>query len=94
MNGVDWILDGVTLSPLALGLTFHRTDAGEQHFRWTPCKDLSIRLKNGEVLDVKGTTGVGSSDTHMDMQVEFLMPLDLEQVESLHVCGVDIPLRE
>ncbi len=93
-NGAEWILDGVTLSPLALGLTFHRTDAGEQHFRWTPCKDLSIRLKNGEVLDVKGTTGVGSSDTHMDMQVEFLMPLDLEQVESLHVCGVDIPLRE
>ena len=94
VNGVDWILDGVTLSPLALRLTFHREDGGERYSRWAPYRDLSLRLKNGEALDVKGSTSIGSSNSHIDMQVEFSMPLDLEQVEYLHVCGVDIPLHE
>lgn len=95
-NGVDWILDSVTLSPLSLALTFHREDDGGRRSDWFgwAYKSLSIRLKSGEVLELRGTTGVGSSNTQMDMQVEFLMPLDLEQVESLHVCGVDIPLHE
>lgn len=93
VNGVDWILDGVTLSPLALGLTFHREEGG-RYSRWAPYKGLAIRLKSGEVLDIKGSTGIGSSDTHIDVHVEFLMPLDLERADSLLVCGVEIPLRE
>lgn len=94
VNGVDWILDGVTLSPLALGLTFHREDEGGRYSRWSPCRDLAIRLKSGEVLELKGTTGVGASDTQVEARVEFLVPLDLERVESLRVCGAEIPLRE
>lgn len=95
VKGIDWILDGVTLSPLALGLSFHREDDGRYSdwFGWA-YKDLSIRLKSGEVLELKGSTGVGSSNTQMNMQVEFLMPLDLEQVEALCIYGMEIPLRE
>lgn len=93
VNGVDWILDGVTLSPLALGLTFHREDEGGRYSDWSPCRDLAIRLKSGEVLELKGTTGVGASDTQVEARVEFLVPLNLERVESLRVCGAEIPLR-
>ena len=51
-------------------------------------------MKGGEVLELHGSTGVSSTNTHMDVQKEFHMPLDLEQVESLLVCGVEIPLWE
>ncbi len=105
--GEDWILDSVTLSPLALGLRFHWEDGGARPgsssrdealrrstaFR-TPLKGLSFRLKSGELLEVKGSSGIGSSDTHIDAQIEFPMPLDLEQVEALLVCGAEIPLAE
>lgn len=93
VNGVDWILDNVTLSPLALGLSFHREDEGGRYSRWTPCKNLSIRLKNGEILDLMGSSFIGSSNTSVDAQVEFLIPLDLEQADSLFVCGAEIPLQ-
>lgn len=92
VNGVEWLLDGVTLSPLALSLTLHREEGGEPRSHWLP--DLSIRVKGGEVLELHGSTGVSSTNTHMDVQKEFHMPLDLEQVESLLVCGVEIPLWE
>lgn len=94
VNGVDWILDGVTLSPLALGLTFHREDRDGRYSRWSPCRDLSLRLKNGEILDIKGSAFVGSSNTDVEARIEFPVPLDLDQAESLRVCGVDIPLHE
>lgn len=94
VNGVDWILDSVSLSPLALGLTLHREDEEGRYSRWSPCRDLGIRLKSGEVLEIKGSTSIGASDTHIDARIEFLIPLDLEQVESLQVCGVEIPLQE
>ncbi len=94
VNGVDWILDGVTLSPLALGLTFHREDRDGRYSRWSPCRDLSLRLKNGEILDIKGSAFVGSSNAEVEARIEFPVPLDLDQAESLRVCGVDIPLHE
>lgn len=92
-GGVDWILDSVTLSPLALGLRFHREDGG-RYSDWSPCRDLSVRLKNGEVLDLQGSRSEGRGDTQVDARIEFLIPLDLEQVESLHVCGVDVNLEK
>lgn len=112
MQGEDWILDSVTLSPLALGLSFHRESGGNspespgrdealrrsvserRQFPWLPLKDLSFRLKGGEVLEIKGSSAIGSSDTHVDARVELPMPLDLEQVEALRVCGLEIPLSK
>lgn len=93
VNGVDWILDNVVLSPLALGLAFHREDGG-RHSDWSPARDLSIRLKSGKTLDVHGSRSEARSDSRVDARIEFPMPLDLEQAESLRVCGVDIPLLE
>ncbi len=93
VNGVDWILDNVVLSPLALGLDFHREEDG-RHSDWSPARDLSIRLKSGETLDVRGSRSEARNDSRVDVRIEFPMPLDLEQAESLQVCGVDIPLHE
>lgn len=93
VNGVDWTLDSVTLSPLALSLAFHREEGG-RYSSWSPCRDLSVRLKNGEVLDLKGSRCEGRSDTRVDARIEFLIPLDLDQADSLHICGAEIPLRE
>lgn len=106
VNGVDWVLDSVALSPLVLRLSFHREDQGERYSdqerysdwvrysKWVPSRDLFLHLKNGEVLDVKGGSGIRASDKQMDAQVEFLMPLDLEQVDHLSICGEDIYLHE
>lgn len=91
-NGVDWVLESLTLSPLALRMSFYRREEG-RYSDWGPYKNLTIHLKNGEVLDMKGcSTGIGASDRAMDVQVEFPMPLDMEQLDYLRVCGVDIPL--
>lgn len=91
-SGIDWILEDVSLSPLSLWLDFYREDGG-RYSDWVPYKDLALCLKNGEVLDVKGTTRSGISNSHLKIEVLFPVPLDLEQVESLRVWGTDIPLR-
>ena len=93
-NGVDWVLEQLTLSPLALRMSFRRKEAG-RYSDWGPYKGLAIHLKNGEVRDMKGcSTGIGASDNAMDFRMEFPMPLDMEQLDYLRVCGVDIPLAE
>lgn len=93
-SGIDWILEDVILSPLSLWLNFYREDGG-RYSDWIPYKDLALCLKNGEVLDIKGTTRSGASNDHLKIEVLFPVPLDLEQVESLCVWGgVEIPLRE
>lgn len=93
VGGVDWILESVILSPLSLRLDFSREDGG-RYSDWVPFKWLALRLKNGEVLDVKGTSRYSVSDDHSHVEVSFPVPLDLEQVEALRVCGVEIPLHE
>lgn len=93
-SGIDWILESVNLSPLSLWLDFYREDGG-RYSDWVPYKELALYLKNGEVLDVKGTTRVGTSNDHLKIEVLFPVPLNLEQVASLRVWGgVEIPLRE
>ena len=93
VNGVDWSLESGTLSPLSLRLEFSREDGG-RYSDWVPFKWLALRLKNGEVLDVKGTSKYGVSDDHAHVEVSFPVPLDLEQVESLRVFDADIRLEE
>lgn len=93
-SGIDWILEDVRLSPLSLWLDFYRYDGG-RYSDWVPCKDLALCLKNGEVLDIKGTTRIKTSDDHLNIEVLFPIPLDLEQVDRLRVWGgTEIPLRE
>lgn len=93
-GGIDWILESASLSPLSLELDFYREDGG-RYSDWVPYKELALCLKNGETLDIKGTTRAGTSNGHLKIEVLFPVPLDLEQVESLRVWGgVEIPLRE
>lgn len=93
VSGDDWILDSVTLSPLALRLTFHREGEGRRTSRWVPYKDLSIRLKNGEVLDMEGCSlNGGYGGRHIKASYEFPIPLDLDQVDCLQIRGTEIPL--
>lgn len=93
-NGIDWILEEVILSPLSLRLDFSGENGG-RYSDWVPYKDLALCLKNGEVLDVKGSTRSGTSNGHLKIEVLFPVSLDLEQVESLRVWGgVEVPLRK
>lgn len=94
LNGVEWMLDSVTLSPLSLQLCFHRPD-GESRRRPWPYKDLVIHMKDGQTIDRQGcSAGIAASGGRVDISLEFPMPLDLSQVDYIHVCGEDIDLEE
>lgn len=91
-DGADWVLDSLTLSPLTLRMKLHCL-VGQQPEEWYPFKDLAIHMKNGETIGLEGcSASTGISGHRVGAQFDFAMPLDLEQVDYLHICGEDIYL--
>lgn len=93
VDGVDWMLDRVTLSPLTLQFSLHCLARERQNFR-DASKDLEIHMKDGTVIDRRGCSRSGGYGGHsVSENLEFPMPLDLEQVDYLRICGQDIYLE-
>lgn len=94
VNGMDWMLDRVTLSPLTLQFSLHCLTGERQNFK-DASKDLEIHMKDGTVIDRRGCSQSSGYDRHsISEDLEFPMPLDLEQVDFLRICGQDIYLEE
>lgn len=92
--GTAWVLERVTCSALALKLEFRGGEA-EVSFR-----DLSsslnpvVRLKNGMSIGSEGySCGIVGSMDDIEVTLEFQMPIDVETVESVTVCGQEVFLR-
>lgn len=97
VNGVDCVLESIALSPLTMRLSLRCLEDERQARRlpYIPYKDLEIHMKNGEVIDGQGCSGkVGAGGRQINARLDFPMPLDLEQVEYIHLCGLDIYLEE
>lgn len=89
----EWLLERVTLSPLALQMSFRRL-SGNVRTQWYPFRDLEIHMEDGSVVTQEDcVTGIGAGDRYVDGQLEFPMPLDLERVAFIRVCGEEIPLE-
>lgn len=94
VNGTDWTLDSLLLSPLTLRMELHCAGTARET-RWTPIKDLAIHMENGETVGLEScsySSGIGGH--RVSIRLDFGMPLNLEQVDYIHVCGEDIRLEE
>lgn len=91
LNGADWTLERLTLSPLAMTMEFsHRGGGWDRH--WNFLDEISLKLRNGLVVD-DCTTGAYGSDSELGLTLEFHMPMDVSQIESVTICGEEIPLQ-
>ncbi|MCI8398956.1 MAG: hypothetical protein HFF90_06095 [Oscillibacter sp.] len=91
LNGADWTLDSLTLSPLAMTMEFSHQDGGWDH-HWNFLDEISLNLRNGLVVD-DCSTGAYGSDTELGLTLEFHMPMDVSQIRSVTICGEEIPLQ-
>lgn len=95
ISGTDWVLERVTCSALALKLEFRSLEETELSFR-----DLDVHLapeiwlKNGMSIGSEGySCGIVGSSDYIDMTLEFQMPIDVEEIERVSVCGQEIFLE-
>lgn len=95
IGGTDWVLEQLTCSALALKMELHGSGA-ELSFR-----DLSsslnpvVRLKNGMSIGSEGySCGIVGSMDVIEVTLEFQMPIDVETIESVAICGQEIFLRD
>ena len=94
VNGVDWVLEELTLSPLTLRMSFRCLAEDERPAQWMPYRDLKIDMKTGEIVSQVGLSGKSARGSRqVSVRLDFPMPLDLEQVDHIHVCGEDIYLE-
>lgn len=95
VDGEDWVLDSLTLTPLALRLTMRQPEEPSQEKRdWSFSEYLTFHMKDGSTV----TPACYSRITHNDdgtlqVDIRFPMPLDLAQVETLRLFGEDIDLE-
>lgn len=95
IGGSDWVLERMTCSVLALKLEFRSLEETEISLR-----DMDVRLnpviqfKDGRTIGSEGyVCGIMGGLDYMDVTLEFQMPIDVEQVESVTVCGREIFLE-
>ena len=94
IDGQPGVLERLSLSPLALGMEFRLPeDAGGEAYRIF--SETVIHLRSGGAIDHGGySCGVSGGGGSARVMLEFQMPLDLDQVESIQVCGEEILLDD
>lgn len=92
LDGVEWELEHLTVSPLALTMDFHHISGTWDH-KWAFLEHLAVNLQNGQKIDDCSMGGSGN-DSQISLTVEFHMPMDVSQIQSVTICGEEIPLTE
>lgn len=95
IGGAEWVLERMTCSALALKLEFRSMEETEISLRDMDVRlNPVIRLKDGRTIGSEGyVCGIMGGSRYMDVTLEFQMPIDIEQVESVTVCGREIFLE-
>lgn len=94
VDGADWVLDGLSLSPLTLRMEAHCLSE-QRKTPWYPFSDIAIHMKTGEIIDQQGCSATaGYGGRRITGRLDFALPLDLEQVDYVHLFGMDIYLEE
>lgn len=96
ISGADWVLEQVTCSPLALKLELRSLEEAETSLWELDSRiDPMIHLKNGRTIGREGYVfGIAESSDRIEMTLEFQMPIDVEEIESVTVCGHEIFLED
>lgn len=96
VDGEDWVLDSLTLTPLALRLTVHQPEEpSPETENWILSEYLTFHMKDGSTVTPSRYSRVTHNDDGtLRVDIRFPMPLDLAQVEYLHLLGEDIDLEE
>ena len=92
IDGAEWLLERVAVSPLALTMEFRCLEPVDRlglHL----LEDVAVHLWDGRTITREDcSTGISSSSERLDLTMEFQMPLDTAQVRSVSVCGQEILL--
>lgn len=96
LGGADWVLEKLTCSALALRMEFRGPEAAEVSFRDMDMGlDISLRMRDGRIIGKEDyVRGISGSPEHMDVTLEFQMPINVEEIESVTVCGQEIFFEE
>ena len=89
--GEPGVLETISLSPLALYMEF-RFPEGLEDAAFDEFGETLICMKDGRTIGNDGyVCGIGGGGGGARVTLEFQMPLDLRQVKSVQVCGLEIP---
>lgn len=83
-----WILTRAAVSPLALVLEFQVPETGMDLRDLDTLLSPVIRMKGGETIEQRDCVmGITAYSGHVEVTLEFQMPLDVEQIKSISVFG-------
>lgn len=91
VSGETWTLIRAAVSPLALTLEFQVPETAVDLRNLDTMMAPTIRMTGGEIIDrTSCVCGITSRTGRVEMTLEFQMPLDVEQIESITVFGREL----
>lgn len=95
VDGEEWVLESLTLTPLALRLTIRQPEEPPPETEdWIFSEYLTFYMKDGSTLTPSRYSRITHNDDGtLQVDIRFPMPLDLDQVETLRLFGEDIDLE-
>ena len=96
IEGADWTLEQLTCSALALKMEFRSQGDGELSLRNIDLGlNVMLRMADGRLIGRQDyVCGIAGTPEQIDLTLEFQMPIDVESVESVFVCGQEIALQK
>lgn len=94
IDGGDWRLERLAVSPLALTMEFRSLEKRDR-IGLGILEDAAVHMADGQVIRREDCTfGLNGSPESIRLTMEFQMPLDVGQIQSVTVCGEEIFLDE
>lgn len=87
----EWVLTRAAVSPLALILEFQVPETGMDLRNLDTLLSPVIRMKGGETIEQHDCVmGITAYSGHVEVTLEFQMPLDVEKIDSISVFGQEL----
>lgn len=94
IDGADWCLERLAVSPLALTMEFRCLEK-QDRIGLDILEDAAVHMADGQVIRREDCTfGLSGSPECIQLTMEFQMPLDTAQIRSVSVCGEEISLEQ
>lgn len=91
VGGGEWTLTRAAVSPLALILEFQVPETGIDLRNLDTLLSPVIQMKGGETIEQRDCVmGITAYSGHVEVTLEFQMPLDVEQIKSISVFGQEL----
>lgn len=94
VDGGDWRLERLAVSPLALTMEFRCLEKRDR-IGLDILEDVAVHMADGQIIRREDSTfGLSGSPESIRLTMEFQMPLDAGQIRSVTVCGEEIFLED